>query len=340
MKPLVVAGALDRGIVTPETRFDCEKGLWFYGGKSLKDSHPMGILTVSEIIQHSSNIGTAKIALAMGEKTLDEVLRSFGIGSRTGIPLKPETVGIYRPLKLWDTLSITRFPIGQGVAVSPLQLVRGYCMLANGGHPVKLRLVDRIENPATGIEQKMPLEKHNSIFKDPSTHKKIVEMMKTVTGQGGTAKTAAIRGYYVAGKTGTAQKFVDGAYSRKKYIANFAGFVPADNPRFVLLVVADEPNGGIYGGTVAGPTFQTIAERTLKYLNVKPDYDADARDQEQKLAKKKKLEEMRREREIEKTRNGVIPAPVQRKARVSRPAGNGKYKINGRKYRYITFTKR
>ena len=213
-------------------------------------------------------------------------------------------------------------------------------MLANGGHPVKLRLVDRIENPATGIEQKMPLEKHDSIFKDPSTHKKIVEMMKTVTGQGGTAKTAAIRGYYVAGKTGTAQKFVDGAYSRKKYIANFAGFVPADNPRFVLLVVADEPNGGIYGGTVAGPTFQTIAERTLKYLNVKPDYDADARDQEQKLAKKKKLEEMRREREIEKTRNGVIPAPVQRKARVSRPAGNGKYKINGRKYRYITFTKR
>lgn len=338
MKPLVVAGALDRGIVTPETRFDCEKGLWFYGGKSLKDSHPMGNLTVSEIIQHSSNIGTAKIALAMGEKTLDEVLRSFGIGSRTGIPLRPETAGIYRPLKRWDTLSITRFPIGQGVAVSPLQLVRGYCILANGGHPVKLRLVDRIENPATGIEQKMPLEKPDSIFKDPTTHKKIVEMMKKVTGEGGTARKASVRGYYVAGKTGTAQKFVNGAYSKSKYIANFVGFVPADNPRFVLLVTADEPRGGYYGGSVAGPTFRTIAERTLKYLNVKPDYDADARDQELKLAKKKKLEEMRRERELQKTRNSIVPAPARQ--RITRPADTRKYKINGRKYRYITFTKR
>lgn len=338
MKPIAVAGAIDRGIVTPDTRFDCEKGRWFYGGKSLKDSHPMGNLTVSEIIQHSSNIGTAKIAIAMGEKTLDETLRSFGFGSRTGIPLKPETSGIFRPLKRWDTLSITRFPIGQGLAVSPLQLVRGYCILANGGHPVKLRLVDRIENPATGIDKRIPIDKPDSIFKDPSTHKKIVEMMKKVTGQGGTAKAAAVRGYYVAGKTGTAQKFVNGAYSKSKYIANFIGFVPADNPRFVLLVTADEPKGGYYGGAVAGPTFRTIAERTLKYLNVKPDYDADALDQEVKLAKKKKLEEMRKERELEKTKNSVVPA--RRTEQISRPSDNRNYKINGRKYRYITFTKK
>ena len=340
IKPLVVAGAMDRGIIAPDTRFDCEKGLWFYGGKRLKDSHPMGNLTVSEIIQHSSNIGTAKIALVMGEKTLDEVLRSFGLGARTGIPLKPETVGIFRPRKQWDTLSITRFPIGQGLAVSPLQLVRSYCILANGGHPVKLRLVDRIENPATGIEQKIPLEKPDSIFKNPSTHGKIVDMMKKVTGEGGTARQAAVRGYYVAGKTGTAQKFMNGAYSKSKYIANFVGFVPADNPRFVLLVTADEPKGGYYGGSVAGPTFRTIAERTLKYLNVKPDYDADARDQELKLAKKKKLEEMRRERELRKTRNGIVPAPVKRTERITRPASNRSNRNSGRKYRYITFSKR
>ena len=300
----------------------------------------MGNLTVSEIIQHSSNIGTAKIALVMGEKTLDEVLRSFGLGARTGIPLKPETVGIFRPRKQWDTLSITRFPIGQGLAVSPLQLVRSYCILANGGHPVKLRLVDRIENPATGIEQKIPLEKPDSIFKNPSTHGKIVDMMKKVTGEGGTARQAAVRGYYVAGKTGTAQKFMNGAYSKSKYIANFVGFVPADKPRFVLLVTADEPKGGYYGGSVAGPTFRTIAERTLKYLNVKPDYDADARDQELKLAKKKKLEEMRRERELRKTRNGIVPAPVKRTERITRPASNRSNRNSGRKYRYITFSKR
>jgi len=120
VKPLAVAGAIDRGVVLPETRFDCEKGMWFYGGKRLKDAHPMGVLSVTEIIQHSSNIGTAKIAIQMGEKVLDETLRSFGIGEHTGIPLRPETKGIFRPLQRWDTLSITRFPIGQGLASSPL----------------------------------------------------------------------------------------------------------------------------------------------------------------------------------------------------------------------------
>lgn len=133
---------------------------------------------------------------------------------------------------------------------------------------------------------------------------------------------------------------MNGAYSKSKYIANFVGFVPADNPRFVLLVTADEPKGGYYGGSVAGPTFRTIAERTLKYLNVKPDYDADARDQELKLAKKKKLEEMRREREQRKTRNGIVPAPVKRTERITRPASNRSNRNSGRKYRYITFSKR
>ena len=294
MKPIAVAGAIDLGVVTPETRFDCERGRWFYGGKLLRDSHPMGLLTVSEIIQHSSNIGTAKIALMMGERQLDSTLRAFGYGKKTGVPLKPETAGIVRPLHRWDKLSITRFPIGQGIAASPLQIVRSYCILANGGHPVNLRLVDRIENPATGKVEKIPVVRQPSIYRNKNTHRAIIEMMKSVTEPGGTATIAAIRGYHVAGKTGTAQKFINGEYSHKKYTASFVGFVPAEKPRFVLLVTADEPHGAYYGGAVSGPYFKSIAERTLKYMHTPPDMDLAVYDAKFKAAKAKVMEEKRR----------------------------------------------
>jgi cell division protein FtsI/penicillin-binding protein 2 len=271
MKPIAVLGALDYGAVTPKTIFDCEKGYWVYAKRPLRDSHPMDKLTVSEIIQKSSNIGTAKIALQMGEKRLYRTLSKFGFGKKTGIPLKPETSGIFRKLNKWDSLSITRFPIGQGIAVSPLQLVRSYCALANGGRLVKLRLVDRMENPEAGIIIKNPLEKPEKIVIHPKAHRQMIEMMKLVTREGGTALKASVKGYDVAGKTGTSQKVINGVYSHAKFFASFIGFVPADNPAFVLLVTADEPQGAHYGGTVSAPTFSRISERTLKYLNVKPD---------------------------------------------------------------------
>jgi cell division protein FtsI/penicillin-binding protein 2 len=116
MKPIAISGAIDAGIVSPYTKFDCEKGAWFYGGRILHDSHPLDILTVREIVQKSSNVGTAKIALQMGKERLDKTLRSFGFGSRTGIQLNTETRGLFRKLSQWDTLSITRFPIGQGIS--------------------------------------------------------------------------------------------------------------------------------------------------------------------------------------------------------------------------------
>lgn len=272
MKPFAVSKALDMGFVTPETRFDCEKGRWLFAGKILRDSHPLENLTVTEIIQKSSNIGTAKIAILMGEKNLYDALKGFGFGEKTGIPLQPETSGIFRPLKKWDALSISRFPIGQGIAVSPLQLVRGYCALANGGNLMKLRIVDRMENVATGIVRPYPIQDSVSLFKNKDTSKKIVEMMKKVTEDGGTATGAGVEGYYVAGKTGTSQKFVNGAYSQTQFFATFIGFVPADKPEFVLLVTVDEPKGAHFGGSVAGPYFKSISERTLKYLNTPPDY--------------------------------------------------------------------
>lgn len=271
MKPMAISGAIDAGIVTPNTRFDCEKGHWFFGGKILRDSHPLGNLTVAEIVQKSSNIGTAKIAIMMGNKKLYDTLKAFGFGEHTGIPLRPETRGILRPLKKWDTLSISRFPIGQGVACSPLQLVRAYCALANGGHLVPLRLVDRVGNPDTGVVINNPIAKTTSLYRNPATHKKMIDMMKKVTEEGGTAIKAGIPGFDVAGKTGTSQKFIGGQYSQNRFFATFVGFVPADNPRLVLLVTLDEPQNAHYGGTVAGPYFRNIAERTLRYLNVNPD---------------------------------------------------------------------
>mgnify|MGYP002765070744 FL=1 len=355
VKPIVVAGALDAGVVTPETRFDCEKGFWYYGGKRLKDSHPMDILSVADIIKHSSNIGTAKVALKMGDKLVDQTLRDFGFGQRTGIPLKPETAGIYRPLKRWDTLSITRFPIGQGVGTSALQMVRSYCMLANGGRPVKLRLVDRLENPQNGEIKKFPVEIEKSVYKNPQTAKDIVDILVSVTEPGGTACKAAVRGFYTAGKTGTAQKYEKGGYSKSKYVANFIGFVPASKPRFVLLVSVDEPKGrSYYGGSVAGPPFREIAARTLKYMNVKPDFDADAREAEQKQLAKQRWIQKQREREEARTGKPAVtrqtprkPAtgpsrsfPVKKTAPANRYVPRTPAQPNGRKYRYITFSRK
>ena len=292
MKPFVIASALDMGIITPDTLIDCGEGIWYYGGKPLRDSHRIGLVPVTEVVKQSSNIGTAKIALMMGEENLDRTLRAFGFGKKTGLPLKPETSGIFRPINKWDKLSITRFCIGQGIAASPLQLVQAYCMLANGGYPISLRLVDRLDNGES--EKRFPTEVGPCFFKRPETYHEILSMMKKVTEPGGTATRAAVPGYYVASKTGTSEKFIDGAY-RKKYVASFCGFVPADRPKFVLLVTCDEPQGGYYGGAVAGPTFSAIAERTLKYLHIPPDTDLDTwykeREILQKEQYKKRLEE-------------------------------------------------
>jgi cell division protein FtsI/penicillin-binding protein 2 len=337
MKPFPVAGALDLGLIRPETRIDCEGGLWRYAGHPLKDSgHHYGILTVSEIIQKSSNIGTAKIALEIGEPRLKNILMSFGFGQKTGMPVKPETTGIF--YKHVSKISITRFPIGQGISATALQMVRAYCTLANGGYPVQLRFVDRIRDPRTGKVEKTPVVRGKNIFRRAMTQPEIVSMLKRVTEPGGTSTEAAVRGYFVAGKTGTAQKFINGAYSRKIYTSSFVGFVPADNPRFVMIVTCDEPKGeNRYGGHVAGPTFSRIAERTLKYLHVPPDMSYEAYDQRLKsmraqywkarneAARREKAQREERKLQMLNRKNRISSSPPQRKknARFT-PSSGGK----------------
>lgn len=269
MKPFVISYALDKGFVTPGSIVDCEQGVWKYAGRLLHDTHNVGKVPVTEVIKQSSNIGTAKVSVMMGAKNLDTALRSFGFGQKTGIQLKPETSGIFRPLEKWDSLSVSRFCIGQGIAVSPLQLARAYCMIANGGYKVNLRIVDRIER-GDDVRVMPVIRETKSIFANPTTKKMITDMMIGVTEAGGTCTEAAIEGFHVAGKTGTAQKVINGAYSNR-YYASFVGFVPAENPKFVLLVTCDDPTvGSRYGGSASGPTFKAIAERTLKYMHVQP----------------------------------------------------------------------
>jgi cell division protein FtsI/penicillin-binding protein 2 len=271
MKPVAISGALDYGVITPNTMFNCENGSWFYAGKILRDSHRIGTVPAYEVVQKSSNIGTAKIAIMLGEQRLHLVLRKFGFGASTGIPVTPETRGIFRPLNKWDKLSISRFPIGQGIGVSPIQLVRAYCALANKGNLRTIRLIDRIENTETGVVIKKSIPEPFQVFNNPDTPGKIVNMMSLVTKKGGTATAAAIPGFNVAGKTGTSQKFINGQYSHANFFSSFIGFVPAEDPAFVLLVTVDEPRGSYYGGAVAAPYFKNISLRALRYLDIKPD---------------------------------------------------------------------
>jgi cell division protein FtsI (penicillin-binding protein 3) len=289
MKGVSVAGALDYGVVGLNTSFDCEHGCWFYGGRPLRDAgHHYDTMTVAQIIQKSSNIGTAKIALQMGDKRLYQVLSRFGFGEPVGLGFREcgdgqpvlfpaEATGIFRKLTQWDTLSVTRFPIGQGILVTPLQMVQAYAALANGGVMVQPYIIDHVRSPKTGEERySVPRVKGRTIRPDTAT--RITQALKLVTQQGGTAPKAAVPGYETAGKTGTSQKWVSGSdgrggfYASDRCVASFIGYVPADAPAFVLLVVADEPTrgGSRYGGIVAAPTFSRIAERTLRYMQVAP----------------------------------------------------------------------
>lgn len=275
MKPLTIAGALDNNIVRPETRIDCENGVWIYKKSRLTDTHGYGIQDVTGVVRKSSNIGTAKIAIAMEKELLYKTLRSFGLGEKSGIELTPEQTGRLKKPARWDSLSISRFGMGYGVAVTPVQMLRAYCALANRGRLPQLRILDRRVDPVNNVEIRENSRVVKNIFKSPATGEQIVNMMVTVTEKGGTATRAAIPGYRVAGKTGTAHKLQNGRYVNK-YYASFVGFVPAEKPAFVLLMTFDEPKGAHYGGVVVCPAWKAIAERTLKYMNIPPSTVVDA----------------------------------------------------------------
>lgn len=273
MKAMIIASALDCGAVRATDVFDCENGAWFYAGKILHDSHEYGNLSVADIIKKSSNIGAAKVALQMGEKKVYQALRAFGFGDQTGIELPGEDAGIVWKTDRWSKLSITRIAMGHEVLVTSMQILNAISSIANDGIRMKPQIIRKV----VSAEGETLLASQSEALNRPiraETAKEMRRLMARVTQPGGTAPQAAIPGYLVGGKTGTAQKpdLVNGGYAHGKYIASFVGFLPVENPTISIIVVADEPQqGGYYGGTVCAPYFREIADQTVRYLRIPPE---------------------------------------------------------------------
>ncbi|HYG21613.1 MAG TPA: penicillin-binding protein 2 [Verrucomicrobiae bacterium] len=269
-KILVISGGLNDGIIGLEDVFDCERGRFLYGGRVLHDHEKYGALSVREIVMKSSNIGSAKVGIRMGEHRLYEYLGLFGFGERTGITLPGEVRGIVHPVKKWSKVTIAQIPMGHGIAVTRLQMLMAMNTIANGGTLMRPMLVDRLEDYQGNVVARYSPQVIRRVVSEHAAAE-ITDALKDVVSTNGTAPKAALTHYTVAGKTGTAQKVEDGRYVRGKYISSFIGFFPAGNPELCISVVLDEPKEGYYGGQVAAPAFRRIAERVASYLNIKPD---------------------------------------------------------------------
>jgi len=268
MKTFTITAALDAGVVKADDRFDCLMGRMMVGKYSIHDTHPHGVLTVAEVFKFSSNIGATKIARKLGRDELAEALARFGFGKQTGVGLPGERAGVVRPVAKWGDIGFANVSFGQGLTVTPLQMVAGVSAIAGGGIYRQPRIVARIVQ-ADGTIETLPAAPERRVMA-PATARTMLTIMRGVTEQGGTAKQAAIEGYTVGGKTGTAQKVANGHYDASKWVSSFVGVVPAEDPRLAIMVIVDEPQGGHLGGAVAAPIFKEIAEQSLRYLHVPP----------------------------------------------------------------------
>lgn len=270
IKPLVLAGALEDRQIRLDELIDCEQGGMLVANRPLRDHLPHGLLTPPQILQVSSNVGMVKIGMRLGETRLRHWLTTFGLGRPTGIDLKGELGGLLRPVEQWSGRSLASHAIGQELAITPMQLVTAYAAIANGGLLVTPHLVDAVLLP-DGASQPIERPSAQRVI-SRKTADRLREILVSVTAPEGTAPKAAINGFHVAGKTGTAQKIDPETrrYDPQKVVSSFIGFVPADAPKFVLLVIVDGPQGAGWGGVIAAPVFRRIAEETLHYLGVMP----------------------------------------------------------------------
>jgi cell division protein FtsI (penicillin-binding protein 3) len=267
-KLVTVAGALADHVVTPRTRFRLPYQI-HVADRWIHDSHfrETETLSVSEILARSSNVGIVTLAEELGETRLKRWLARFGLGTSTGIDFPGESAGI---MPQWSGSTIGNVPIGQGIAVTGIRMASIYAAIANKGVWIEPHLVDRV------VGRPAPRRTHRRIV-GTGVAAQLSTMLRRVVGEGGTGINAAIPGYNVAGKTGTAQKpDPRGGYSSSKYVASFVGFVPASKPELVVLVSVDEPTRSIWGGDVAAPAFAAIAKFALQYLEVPPDATATA----------------------------------------------------------------
>jgi cell division protein FtsI/penicillin-binding protein 2 len=274
-KIVVVSGALNERLVNLSDVFFCENGRWMFKGRPLHDhDHGYGNLTVEEIITHSSNIGSAKIAVyRLGEEKLFDYMTRFGFGQRSGITLDGEIRGWVSPPAKWDGLAISRIPMGHAITATPLQMVMAMCAIANEGRLMRPMLIHSLREPDGEVFAAFQPQIARQVV-SPEVARQMVNALKTVTGKDGTAPKAALDHYTVAGKTGTAQ--VPGGpagYLPHKYVSSFIGFFPADDPEICISVLLEEPDikKGYYGGQTAAPYFKAIAEQVANYLKIRPD---------------------------------------------------------------------
>ncbi|BCK88688.1 peptidoglycan D,D-transpeptidase FtsI [Sideroxyarcus emersonii] len=263
MKPFTIATALEAGKIKPNSVIDTSGGVFTVNGRTIHDTHPERFLTVAQIIQKSSNVGTAKIALSLPPETLWHGLSEDGFGSLTGSEFPGEAEGKLRDYRKWRPIEQATMSYGNGISVNLLQLARAYTVFANNGELKPITLLKQ-ETPALGVK----------VYSD-ATAQAVRDMMEMVVKPGGTAPLAQITGYRVAGKTGTAHKLENGKYVNR-YVASFVGLAPASNPRLIVAVMVNEPGGrDYYGGLVAAPVFSNVMGAALRMLSIPNDAPLD-----------------------------------------------------------------
>ena len=274
-KPIVAAAVIDSGAALPDDMFFCENGK--FGIKTRNgeatfgeaDNHKFGWLTLKNIIVQSSNIGSIKIAQQLGQRSFYDYIRKFGFGQKSGVELPGETPGKLRELSSWGLRSLASISFGQEISVTPLQITAAMGAIANGGVLMAPRIAHAVINNGQVGDKFEPKTVRRVI--SAQTSRQMVGILKSVV-KDGTGKKAAVQGYEIAGKTGTAQKYdpKTGGYSKTAFVSSFVGFAPADAAKVAILVMIDEPKGTHWGGSVAAPVFSSIARETLRYLNVPP----------------------------------------------------------------------
>lgn len=260
IKPFVAAAVLERGLYQPSSVIDTSETLRV-GSKRVRDTHPHPQMTVTEIIQKSSNVGAVKLAMSLTPEQYWDVLHRSGFGELPGSGFPGETAGRLRDAATWKPVEHATMAYGYGLSVSLLQLTRAYMAFANDGEVMPLSFLKREPQEIAGVR----------VF-SPQVAREVRTMMEAVTQEGGTGLRTRVPGYRVAGKTGTAHKVVDGRYAADRYLSSFVGMAPASNPRLIVGVVIDEPSGGVYyGGSVAGPVFAQVMAASLRRLGLPPD---------------------------------------------------------------------
>ena len=271
-KVLTLTGAIENGVATPDELVDCQMGQIMVAGRLIHDWKKFGVLSVREILEHSSDVGAIKVALRLGAPRFYDTIRAFGVGQPTGIELPGENRGLLRPIENWSASSIGSLAMGQEVSVTPIQIVSAISAVANGGMLYRPHILREIDGGQPGTLRTPPGPQQAT---DARTAATVREMMEGVVLEG-TGKPARLDGYTAAGKSGTAQKIdpATGRYSATQYNSSFVGFAPVNNPVISILVVLDSPVGVHHGGEVGGPVFKRIAEQVLAYRDVPHDVPA------------------------------------------------------------------